>query len=136
MKLFVYILCQCLWGMPQTLLGAVLFLLTLKYNKSSRNGNVITYWKSGYSASLGIFVFIARDLPLEERERLFVHEFGHSVQSLIFGPLYLPLMALPSMIWCMLPPFKKYRIRRGISYYDFFTERLADRLGESFLKRK
>lgn len=136
MKLFVYILCQCLWGMPQTLLGAVLFLITLKDKKSYRNGDLITRWKSGYSASLGIFLFISRDLSDDEYERLFVHEFGHSVQSLIFGPLYLLLMALPSMLWCMLPIFKKYRSKRCISYYDFFTERLADRLGESFLKRK
>lgn len=132
MKLFIYILCQCLWGLPQMIVGGILFLLNPGCKRYYQRGAVVIRWKSGYSASLGIFLFIADDLPGEEYKRLFVHEFGHSVQSLIFGPLYLPLMALPSMLWCLLPPFKNYRSKRGISYYDFYTERLADRLGESY----
>ena len=132
MMLFIYILWQCLWGLPQMLVGGILFLLNISCGKSFRQGAVIVRWKSGYSASLGIFLFISDNLTEEEYERLFVHESGHSVQSLIFGPLYLPFLALPSMLWCMLPPFKKYRSKRNISYYDFYTERLADRLGNRF----
>lgn len=132
MKLFIYILWQCLWGLPQMLVGGILFLLNIRCSKSFRQGAVIVRWKSGYSASLGIFLFISEEPSGEEYERLFVHEFGHSVQSFIFGPLYLPLMALPSMLWCLLPPFKKCRRKRSISYYDFYTERLADRLGNRF----
>lgn len=134
MKLFLYILCQCLWGLPQMIVGGVMFLLSSGAEKKFSRGAIVVRWKSGYSASLGMFIFISKDLPEEEYERLFVHEFGHSVQSLILGPLYLPFMALPSMIWCMLPALKKYRSKRGISYYDFYTERLADRLGKRYFK--
>lgn len=52
------------------------------------------------------------------------HEWGHTRQSLYLGPLYLLIIGLPSIIWAMIhtPNSKK-------SYYFFYTERWADKLG-------
>ena len=62
-------------------------------------------------------------------ERILRHEYGHSVQSMIFGPLYLLMVGLPSILWCRVPSIgRSWRSGRR-SYYSFITERSADRLG-------
>lgn len=141
MKTFLYRLCQCTWGLPQTLFGAVVFLICRKHKHYTYRGAVITEWNMPTSLSVGMFIFITarpgscrrggrRYGQREVYRRLLVHEYGHTIQSLMLGPLYLPLVALPSALWCNLPPCKKYRRRSGVSYYTFFTESWADRLGE------
>ena len=68
-------------------------------------------------------------------ESLLVHEYGHTIQSLILGPMYLPTIGLPSVIWLNFPGFKHWRRRTGTSYYSFFTERSANHLAERVLNR-
>lgn len=64
-------------------------------------------------------------------ERMARHEYGHTLQSLLLGPLYLLVIGLPSFLWCQLPFFQERRKRRHISYYSFFPERWADALGKA-----
>ena len=56
------------------------------------------------------------------------HEYGHTIQSLILGPLYLPIVGIPSLIWSV---YYRRKCRRfpALQYYSFYTERWADRLG-------
>ncbi len=68
-------------------------------------------------------------------ERLLVHEYGHTVQSLILGPLYLFVIGLPSIVWMRVAPLARWRRRSGTSYYAFYPERWANWLGERVLKR-
>ncbi len=124
----LYIILQCTWGLPQTLLGAVVFLFHLHGGHSIYHGAVVSRWKRQYSASIGLFLFISeRDAHCQP---LLVHEYGHTLQSLLLGPLYLPVIALPSMLWMMLPPCQKMRRNRKISYYRFYTERWANAWAE------
>ena len=75
-------------------------------------------------------------IPDEElSKRLLVHEYGHTIQSLIFGPLYLIVMGIPSTLWGFLPYFQNKR-NNGVSYFSFFTEKLANYLGEKVTKEK
>ena len=77
------------------------------------------------SVSLGEFIFLA---PFDrDDEEMLKHEMGHRAQSRLLGWLYLPVIGLPSIIWNIC--FRVYRERRGISYYAFYTEKWADRLG-------
>ena len=66
--------------------------------------------------------------------RVLVHEFGHSVQSMLLGLLYLPVIGIPSFIWCNLPPFRKLRKEKGVSYYRFYPESSANFLGNLVTK--
>jgi len=61
---------------------------------------------------------------------------GHTVQSVILGPLFLPVIGLPSLLWAGLPVFRKYRERRSVSYYWLYTERWANFLGERTVKAR
>ena len=56
------------------------------------------------------------------------HERGHSIQSMILGPLYLPVIGIPSLAWATLWYFGIVDDRKA-SYYAFYTEKWADRLG-------
>ena len=53
------------------------------------------------------------------------HEWGHTRQSLILGPLYLIIIGIPSLLWCathkVIAPNKNYNW--------LYTESWADRLG-------
>lgn len=127
MRELLYMLVQLTWGLPQTVAGAVVCLATPTRERRFRfHGSIVTTWGRKSGLSLGPFVF----LPPRASRRLLVHEYGHTIQSLVLGPLYLPAMALPSMVWAGLPALKRRRKLRGTSYYSFYTERLADALGE------
>ncbi len=60
---------------------------------------------------------------------LLEHEYGHSVQSLILGPAYLPVVGLPSFLWNRLPYFRNHRRKKGRSYYSVPFESSANTLG-------
>ena len=121
----LYVLGQCTWGLVQTLLGAVVCLACPGCPRSRYRGAVVTRWRGERGLSLGLFIF----LPQGDDAHLLAHEYGHTRQSLLLGPLYLPVIGLPSAIWAGLPALARRRARRGVSYYDFYTERWADRWG-------
>ena len=141
-----YILMQCTWGILQTFLGFIVFLINIKNKHYFYNGAIVTVREAPSSVSLGMFVFVTskpmkdkrieNKIPDEEIEaRLLVHEYGHTIQSLIFGPLYLIVMGIPSTLWGFLPSCQKKR-ENGESYFSFFTERFANFLGEKITKEK
>jgi hypothetical protein len=63
-----------------------------------------------------------------------VHEYGHTIQSLILGPLYLFVIGIPSIIWCNSKKCVKLRKEKGVSYFDFYPEKWANFLGEKITK--
>ncbi len=145
MKIFIYRTWQCTWGILQTLLGAVVFLMHYRYKHFIYHGAIVTAWKTRSSVSLGMFVFVASEPYFAEKfegqagveelsSRLLVHEYGHTIQSLILGPLYLVLIGIPSMLWGFLGG--KMRKEKQIPYGAFVTEKWANRLGECITGEK
>ena len=147
MKKIAYILIQCTWGVLQTMLGLIVFLAHRKDKHYFYHGAIVTEWEAPSSVSLGMFVFVTKkpyfyeklkgDYTMEElSRRLLVHEYGHTVQSLILGPLYLIVMGIPSTLWGFLPCCANRRKNENVSYFSFFTESWANSLGERWLKEK
>lgn len=130
MKRFLYVLLQCTWGFIQTLIGFILFLFNLDKQHYRYKGAIVTRWNYSGSVSLGLFIFLSKcDSPTFEK-KLLIHEYGHTIQSLILGIFYVAIVLIPSLIWCGFPYFKKYRQIKRISYYKFYTESWANILGE------
>ena len=142
----LYTFLQIVWGLPQTLAGAVVFAVCAlqKCSRERFYGAVVTRWPKKSSLSLGLFLFVTDD-PLfhyggrrtAEREAemaagLKVHEFGHSIQSLYWGPLYLLAVGLPSLVWAWAPPFVRKRKKEHISYFAVWPESRANELGERY----
>ena len=129
MKRIVYTVLQLTWGLPQTLLGLILYLKTLRRSHETYLSCINTRWKSGGGISLGLFIFTP-DAKTPNYEKIRVHEYGHTIQSLILGPLYLPFIGIISYIWANLPYFKRLRKEKRIPYTACFVEAWASRLGE------
>lgn len=68
------------------------------------------------------------------RSEMIKHEYGHTIQSKKLLLLYLPVIGIPSLIWNRL--FRRYRVRNNRSYYSFYTESWANKLGGYREKRK
>lgn len=113
------------WQLPQNLLGLLLALL-YHYRAVARvKDRGVIYWVvPGFRGgiSLGKYIIVSTKFFTENSE-LWLHEYGHCRQSVILGPLYLLAIGLPSLIHAAL-----YRPEKG-NYYDFYTEKWADRLG-------
>ena len=124
MKRFLFRLWQWIWGFPQNLVGAILWLTHRNCPRGQYRSCSVTFWNQRGSMSLGNFLFMGSDNP-----EVFVHEFGHCIQSALLGPLYLPVMGLPSFLWCNLPFCRRLRREKGISYYAFYPESTANSLG-------
>lgn len=142
LRTLLYLLVQCSWGLLQTAAGALVFLRYRRCPHSRFHGAVVTVYPLYSSLSLGPFIFLTdkppRDwsgtVPYEEiPRRMLVHEYGHTVQSLILGPFYLPVAGLPSALWAHLPSCQR-KWRGKVSYFSFFTERNANFLGEKITK--
>lgn len=142
MKVPLYLLIQCTWGLLQTAAGAAVFLRYRRCPHFRFHGAVVTVYPLYASLSLGPFIFLT-DKPPRDRSgtisyeevprRLLVHEYGHTIQSLLLGPLYLPVVGLPSALWAHLPPCQR-KWRGDVSYFSFFPEDSANFLGETITR--
>ena len=146
-KTLAFVLCvivQWTWGIIQNALGFLLFLCVLRKRHYRFRTSIVTEWKFPYSASYGMFVFLNREdasldnktvLPKWEYDTL-VHEYGHCIQSILLGPLFLPVIAIPSVIWATMPFFERLRRRKGLSYYWLYCEKWANVLGDKICRNK
>ena len=137
MKRLLYILWQWTWGLPQNLVGSLFYL----YYRAKGcphfpyQGAVVTVWtrKSG-SMSMGRYLFLHPSWKPRDKA-LLAHEYGHTIQSLLFGPLYLLTVGLPSIIWAGAPALQRRRRTRHIDYYSVYPEKWASSLGVRFARQ-
>ena len=140
----LFMLVQLTWGFLQTFLGFLLFLVNIKCRHYIYHGAIVTEWKPRSSVSLGLFVFCSDNPHFAEpngltkedaASRLLTHEYGHTIQSLVLGPLYLLIIGIPSVTWAFLPCFRRMRREKGIPYSRAYCERSANMLGEKHTGR-
>ena len=118
---------QVVWGLPQTVVGLVLFLALRGPRRChAYRAAIVTRWRLRSGLCLGMFIFVPEVCP----RSLLAHEYGHTIQSIILGPLFLPVIGLPSILWASLPACRKYRQTKTVSYYRFYPEAWANRLGQ------
>lgn len=113
-----------LWTLPQNIIGFIGYMIFRKGYKYKYNGAFIIEVPNKYgSVSLGNFIFVSNATG----EETIKHEYGHTLQSKKLGWLYLFIIGIPSIIWASC--FEGYRKKHNISYYAFYTERWANKLG-------
>lgn len=115
-----------IWQLPQNLLG-LLFMAFLKPVLMVADTGYAKVWKSDRmygGISLGNYAFVSQ-MSAKDESTIRHEGIGHARQSRILGPLYLIAIGVPSILWAILHgSFFPYR-----SYYWFYTERWADKLG-------
>ena len=135
----LYVTLQWTWGILQNLCGLAVFTVLVLRRPCLRprlyHGAIVTPWapRRG-SMGLGMFIFFGHG-ERPEAELVMVHEWGHTIQSLILGPLYLFVIGLPSLIWATSPRFVKHRRLRRTAYTAAYCEKWASRTGEKLLGR-
>ncbi len=126
----IYWLIQWTWGLPQTLIGLVYSLAQGKVKREFYHGAIITYHNGNWGGiSLGMFTLVNGNRPPIWTKYARVHEYGHTIQSLILGPFYLLVIGLPSIIWCNSKKHIERRNQGLETYYDFYPESGANTLG-------
>ncbi len=125
-----------IWELPQNLLGMVVYVI-MKIKGRIVNTEQDAYHlfieTPGTGVSLGWFIFWTpsgnRFAHLKNDCRM--HEYGHALQSKMLGPLYLPVVGIPSLARAAYSRW--YKRKYGSSwqnYFNAFPENWADKLGE------
>lgn len=131
---FLYWLLQLTWGILQNLLGLFLWLILTVLKPCRKrfvyHGAFVSQWRLKFSMGLGLFIFYGHEGAPDAAEVL-VHEYGHTIQSVILGPLFVLVIGIPSLCWAFLPCFVRMRKKRNIYYLDAYCESWANRLGEA-----
>ena len=129
-----------IWQLPQNLLGLLLLLIYKKEKVYHRlNGRTFYFTQEMPSGiSLGNYIIMNR----EDKANGMKHEYGHSIDSRRFGPLYLLIIGIPSALGNLYDRIfhKKWKYSKSCRwYYNQWWEKRADVNGgvdrESVLKR-
>lgn len=125
-KAVLFYIWQFTYALAQNIIG--LIMLAIYKSKGAKSewyhNALITYIdkKNFGGVSLGMFIFINQKREGDNLHDTKIHEYGHTVQSLILGPVWLFVIAIPSMIWCNTPYFVKMRKEKNVSYYRAYCE--------------
>ena len=113
-----------LWQLPQNLVALIIMpfmgkLTRVDYRHFCLGYACSRFPKRGSGVSLGSFAFFHPDMA--DDDFTIRHEMdGHTMDSKIFGPLYLFVIGIPSILHILL-------VKKEKNYYDFYTERRANR---------
>lgn len=98
-----------IWDAPNTLLGNAIAhlrnnscIVTVEYSEGATLVNRAVSNKKRSGLSLGSYINGWNLSADPSSDDVFAHEYGHTIQSKILGPLYLPLVGPPSLLGCGL----------------------------------
>lgn len=119
-----------LWQLPQNIFGMLLIVILGRVVPIDFRGNnhrlpsslLYLHPRMRGGVSLGRYIILTGRYSTDFD--VWYHERGHSVQSMILGPLYLLVIGIPSLLWAAW-----WNPDRKVSYYWFYTEAWADKLG-------
>ena len=117
------------WEAPQKALAHIIIKLSKAEEAGEYEDAKLYFWKWSGGMSLSTHIFLPfDDLEGTEWEMDYIrHEYGHTVQSHMLGPIYLLVIGLPSLIWAGC--FDNWRKKHKKSYYWFYPEAWANKLG-------
>jgi len=133
----IFLVAIFLWELPQNILGIIVWVLFRhKISKAEILHGRLFFQTKGFGVSLGSFIFWSESVfeTAPNIPRIKAHEYGHAIQSLIFGPLYLILVGIPSFSRFFYSSFYYRFSKTGWkNYYKGYPENWADKLGMKYL---
>ena len=124
----LYYILNLTWGLIMTFIGAVGALaLLLSGRRPFRNGGgwCFRIGKNWGGVSFGLFYFVDEIAP----KHTLYHEYGHSLQNAIWGPLMIPIIAIPSGIRYQIFNWRSRHHRPNPPYDSIWFEGQATRWG-------
>lgn len=120
----LYWIGQLTWGIIMSLIGLITVLICVIFLKCKVHKNGFTFiieiggnWGGvnlGCVSLCGGYTTVCPDENWFQHTRR--HEFGHSLQNLIFGPLFPFIVAIPSAIRYH---YQNYRSKKGLSNKEY-----------------
>ena len=110
-----------IWELPQNLLGLLVILFSHAAYDHNYESSKVYHTSKMFGVSLGKYIIVYA-LVDEETIR---HEYGHSIQSLYLGPLYLIIIGIPSFTMNLLT---RMGVLSNERYYKRWPENWADQL--------
>lgn len=110
----LYYILNCTWGCIMTFIGAVVAFALLCVGKKPQKHAGCTYFNVGKSwggMELGFF-FLTDSHDSQHTKN---HEFGHSLQNCLWGPLFPFVVCIPSAIRYWLREFKTQKGKKMYS---------------------
>lgn len=143
MKKVLYWIGQLTWGIVMSLIGLITALICILFLKGKvhKNGYTIIIEVGGNwgGINLGCISLCGGYTTVCPDENWFQHtrrhEFGHSLQNLIFGPLFPFIVAIPSAIRYH---YQNYRNKKGLpnkEYDAIWFEGQATRWGTKAINK-
>lgn len=120
-----------LWQFPQNMLALCIegILCEAAYREGIVGGNTMIYNDVLPTMSLGNYIFV----DTMSSQKSIQHEFGHSKQSNILGPLYLIVVGIPSLLHNIVHCLCS-KIGIKWNYYSFYTEHIL--MGKYDIRRR
>lgn len=131
----LYYVLNLTWGLPMTLLGAIVAIVLLIIGKKPKRHGGCWYFNVGKSwggCELGLFFLT----DSQDNDSVKTHEFGHSIQNARFGLLMPFIVCIPSAVryWYRELWFYRRGRRPKTAYDDIWFEGQATRLGKENLR--
>lgn len=121
MNKFLYYSLQWTWGIIMNIVGLLVFLILVTKPHDIYKNSIRTKINADFGFSIGMFIFVPND-------NLSNHEYGHTIQNIIYGVFDLFIVCIPSLIW-----YWTCKIKNDFSnYYYKFPENQATKLGQIF----
>lgn len=121
-KILLFII-LAIWQLPQTLVGLIMLLFIGKKEIFEKRNYCIGFKAEGMPTGISLGTIAILSPRNSKDDATVAHEMdGHTVDSKIFGPLYLIVIGLPSLLWAWLRDNKKHP-----NYYAFYTEKWANK---------
>lgn len=139
----LYWIGQLTWGIIMSLIGLITALICIIFLKGKVHRNGFTFivevggnWGGinlGCVSLCGGYTTVCPDENWFQHTRR--HEFGHSLQNLIFGPLFPFIVAIPSAIRYH---YQNYRSKKGLpnkEYDAIWFEGMATKWGSKAIEK-
>lgn len=126
-----------IWQLPQNLLGLVLLLWyrlfdSYGFYQYAKEGDIVFYRTHLMPSGISLGKYVIMRHAWTSHYKAYRHEFGHTKQSKMLGPLYLFVIGIPSLVGNIIDRLfhKKWSYEKQETwYYNQPWEKWADKLG-------
>jgi hypothetical protein len=126
MRLYKKIL-YIVWEFPQTVLAVIMIaFLKRKIVRHEKYRSADVIYARGFPGGISLGRYIILNERYQVRDSAKKHEFGHSIQSMYLGWLYLIAVGIPSLSRSLI--WRLFKLNRR-DYYRGYPENWANRLG-------
>jgi hypothetical protein len=116
---------KVIWQLPQVWLGAIILIIN-GYDETEIYKDKTIFYSKKFKSGISLGEVIILNTAYRQSGKTIKHEYGHSRQSMMLGPLYLLVVGLPSLTMNILTRMKVLKADR---YYKRWPEIWADKLG-------